>query len=228
MSKSLFIILCVCCVCCKSKPITENKVIEKSNLEIIPAESKSYDDTKNEIGKIKDSLRMQWQQLSLAEKSKHFSNIIIKKIVPYWYSTKWDFNGTSRIPIQGSIACGYFVTTILHDAGLNLARNRLAQCASEQMIRELVNKRYIHQFRNVKMIDFISEIKTEGTGTFLIGLDNHTGFIYNDGDTIYFIHSSYINSIGVIKEKAAESSILFYSKYKITGKISEDEKLLDN
>ena len=96
------------------------------------------------------------------------------------------------------------------------------------MIRELVNKKYIHQFRNIKISEFISEIKTEGTGTFIIGLDNHTGFIYNDGDTIYFIHSSYINSIGVIKENAIESSILFYSKYRITGKISNDEKILNN
>ena len=131
MSKSLFIILCISCVCCKSKPITENKVIEKTKLQIIPAESKSYDDTKIEIGKIKALLRKNWQHLSLDEKSQHFSNIIIKKIVPYWYGTKWDFNGTSRIPGQGSIAYGYFVTTILEDAGINLSRNRLAQCASE-------------------------------------------------------------------------------------------------
>jgi len=226
--KSILIILGASCVCCKSKPIIENTTSEKDKLHIVLPENKSYGDTKVEIEKVKDSLRTNWKHLSLKEKSHNFSNTVIKEIIPYWYGTKWNFNGTSKIPRQGSIACGYFVTTILQDAGLNLSRIRLAQCASEQMIRELVNKKYIHQFRNVKMNEFVSEIKEEGPGIFIVGLDNHTGFIYNDGENISFIHSSYINSTGVIKEKANESPILFYSKYKITGKISDDEALLNN
>src|SRR6476660_4877291 len=33
---------------------------------------------------------------------------IWKEIFPSWYGTPWDFNGTTEVPQQGKIACGYF------------------------------------------------------------------------------------------------------------------------
>ena len=47
----------------------------------------------------------------------------------HWKGTPWDFNGTTRIPGQGTIACGYFVTTALQDAGFDLPRYRCGQMA---------------------------------------------------------------------------------------------------
>ena len=29
-----------------------------------------------------------------------------------WMGTPWDFSGTSQVPRKGSIACGYFVSTV--------------------------------------------------------------------------------------------------------------------
>jgi len=60
-----------------------------------------------------------------------------------------------------------------------------------------------------------------------VGLDNHTGFIYNDGNEVYFIHSTFIGTRNVQKEIAATSRILEKSKYKVLGKISADEKVLN-
>src|SRR5687768_5227389 len=34
---------------------------------------------------------------------------IYEDVLPAWYGTGWDFNGTSEVPQQGKIACGYFV-----------------------------------------------------------------------------------------------------------------------
>src|SRR5262249_4067776 len=59
---------------------------------------------------------------------------IFKEIFPAWYGTPWDFYGTTEVPQQGKIACGYFVSTVLRDAGWRVQRVRLAQQASENIV----------------------------------------------------------------------------------------------
>jgi hypothetical protein len=78
------------------------------------------------------------------------------------------------------------------------------------------------------MQGFINTVTTQGYGIYIVGLDNHTGFIYNDGTDIYFIHSTFVGTRNVQKEKAAESRVLQQSKYKVLGKLSGDEKVLEN
>src|SRR5688572_6084486 len=56
----------------------------------------------------------------------------------HWQNTPWDFNGTTTMPRQGVIACGFFVTTLLQDMGLSINRRELAVCASLQMMRKLL------------------------------------------------------------------------------------------
>ncbi|MCL2715253.1 MAG: hypothetical protein FWD68_11870 [Alphaproteobacteria bacterium] len=45
------------------------------------------------------------------------TSTLSNSLFPVWYGTPWNFNGTTRVPGQGTIACGYFVTGILSDAG---------------------------------------------------------------------------------------------------------------
>ncbi len=187
----------------------------------------NYDSCKKAILITKQNQKAGWLSISKPEKEMIFTKAVAETIIPGWIGTAWDFNGTSEKPQKGSIACGYFVTTVLRDAGLNLARVKLAQCASEQMITSLVQSKYIHRFSHVTMKDFMQSVKEQGYGLYLVGLDNHTGFIYNDGDDIYFIHSTFIGTRNVQKEKAATSWILEKSKYKVLGKISSDEKVLN-
>ena len=186
----------------------------------------NYDSCKKEIQLTKQKHKAVWGRISKTEKEKVFTSAVAETIIPGWIGTAWDFNGTSENPQQGSIACGYFVTTILRDAGLNLARIKLAQCASEQMIVSLVQPKYIHRFSHVAMKDFMQSIEDQGYGLYIVGLDNHTGFIYNNGNDIYFIHSTFVGTRNVQKEKAALSWILDQSKYKVLAKISADEKVL--
>jgi hypothetical protein len=187
----------------------------------------NYDSCKKEILLTKQKQKRVWADLSKTEKEKVFTLAVAETIIPGWIGTAWNFNGTSEKPQQGSIACGYFVTTILRDAGLPLARIKLAQCASEQMIVSLVQPKYIHRFSNIAMKDFMQSIEDQGYGLYIVGLDNHTGFIYNDGKEVYFIHSTFVGTRNVKKEKAAVCWILDKSKYKVLAKISADEKVLD-
>ena len=193
----------------------------------VAATQMNYDSCKQHIAVIKRLHGAEWSSTAKKGKEMVFTRAVTETIIPNWIGTKWDFNGTTEIPQQGSIACGYFVTTVLRDAGLPVARVKLAQMASEQMITSLVQSKYIQRFSNIAIADFTAAVTRQGFGLYLIGLDNHTGFIYNDGNAVYFIHSSVVGTRNVQKEIAADSWVLQQSKYKVLGKISADEKVLN-
>jgi len=46
----------------------------------------------------------------IAEARTIVTGFIYKEIFPSWYGTPWNFNGTTEVPQQGKIACGYFVS----------------------------------------------------------------------------------------------------------------------
>ena len=148
---------------------------------------------------------------------------ISAEIFPFWYGTPWDFNGTTEVPQQGKIACGYFVSTVLRDSGWRVQRVRLAQQASENIILSLTNDPYVKRFRRVPVSDFVSAVKKWGTGIYVVGLDIHIGFIVNTGGEVYFIHASYVEPYVVVREKAIESKILADSHYRVLGRISADD-----
>lgn len=164
-----------------------------------------------------------------AEKEKQaLLSLVHNKIMPFWYDTPWDFNGTTTIPRQGNIACGYFVTTVLRDAGVKLDRVALAICASEQMIKTLTTEKNIKRYSNIKIEKFCEQVKKHGKGVFVVGLDNHTGFLVNDGTELYFIHANGWAPQKVIKEKAIESVPLGNSGYRVVGYLTDDEDFLKN
>lgn len=151
---------------------------------------------------------------------------IYNQIIPAWYGTDWDFYGTTQIPKEGKIACGYFVTTVLRDAGVRVQRVSLAQQASENIIKSLTTAAFIKRFHNAPIENFVADVKGLGEGLYVVGLDNHVGFILHYDNDIWFIHSSYIEPSEVIKEKALDSPILTASKYRVLGKISADNQFI--
>lgn len=173
-------------------------------------------------------IRSQLKGKSTAEIGQAFTQQLTDKIFPYWYGTDWNFNGTSEKPNEGSIACGYFVTTTLRDLGVDINRVKLAQCASEEMIKKLVSENNIFRFSNKNILEFEQTLKEKGNGIYVVGLDNHTGFLYLSDDGNYFIHSSGARPFKVVKEKLMESTLLMKSKYRVVGKLSSDKQLLSH
>jgi hypothetical protein len=104
------------------------------------------------------------------------SRSIYTEIFRSWYGTAWDFNGTTEVPQQGKIACGYFVTTVLRDAGWRVQRARLAQQASENIILSLTTDGYVKRFRRVAIGDFVNAVKQWGTGIYVVGLEHSHRF----------------------------------------------------
>ncbi|MCL2183869.1 MAG: hypothetical protein FWB85_10415 [Chitinispirillia bacterium] len=160
----------------------------------------------------------------LAEAQEYLTRSICDTIFPYWYGTPWQFYGTTRTPKQGAIACGYFVTTTLTDAGFQIPLVKWAQAASENVVVKIGTG--IKRFSNRPMSEVIAYINQNGDGLYLTGLDCHIGYIYKSGGTLRFVHSSYYrevsgsgNAIGVISEPLEGRNPLNDSQYRVIGKL---------
>lgn len=61
---------------------------------------------------------------------------------------------------------------------------------------------------------------------YVVGLDNHTGFIFNDGEKTRFVHSNYYKAdIGVMEQELDSNNPLKDSKYRVIGKILDDKMM---
>ena len=147
-------------------------------------------------------------------------------IFPAWEGTPWAFYGTTWEPRRGSIACGYFVTTSLHDAGLRLQRTVLAKQASEVIIKNLTSEAHITRYWGVESNDFVRQVRALGPGLYVLGLDFHVAFLrVREGGGVQMVHASYVGPGTVVRE-AAESSEALTSKYRVLGKVSADDVFL--
>jgi hypothetical protein len=197
----------------------------------IRSDSLPYLEMKNEIAVEKQLLRQSLTTLQGPERTRllkeAFVTMLADSIIPYWYGTPWDFNGITETPGEGKIACGYFITTTLRDMGYKINRYKVAQMASMNIISALVQKKYTATYYGASFDQFIAKLKLAGRSFYVVGLDNHVGYLYHDGTELYFIHSTFVGKSCVMKELAAESSVLAASNYRITGNISADEAFLE-
>jgi hypothetical protein len=108
----------------------------------------------------------------------------------------------------------------LRDAGFPLQRIKLAQCPSEELIKTICKRSSIYRYSDVSLNDFAGKTEKMGFGLYVVGLDNHTGFILNDGNESYFIHSTFVGPGCVIKEKVSESKVLAGSRYRVIGRVN--------
>lgn len=156
---------------------------------------------------------------------------ILPEMMLCWLGTPWDFNGTSETPGEGQIACGYFVSTILRDAGFNVPRIKLAQQPSQNILHTFVDPDTTTLIVGKSYDTFLADLKTRPGGIYIVGLDTHVGFILNQPDQpdnpIRFIHSSGAwPEKQVVNESAEDASVLQRSNYRIYGNVTTDEGTL--
>ena len=196
-------------------------------------EKKAYTDFIEEIISQRDVYKTEYAEANSSKKQEIIINArtyLISKMTtelfPYWYGTQWDFNGTTRTPQNGKIACGYFVTNILTDVGFNIPRVKWAQSASEVFIKKL-SYGDIQRFSNKSIATIEQHLLKSGDGLYLVGLDSHTGFIYVKGDQIRFIHADYYEpEIGVVSEEIDSHSPIRDSNYRVIGKLMSDKMII--
>lgn len=200
----LFLLLVLSINCSQEKPQQLEQKADKK-IEIEEVKEVSYSEFLNQM-KAKSS----------NEKKDYFFTYINTEIPNYWQGTPWTFNGTTKEPGKGSIACGYFVTHVLKDYGFDINTVYLAQQPSSVMIKKLCTD--IQYFTSVKDLENYI-LSQDDHQVYIVGLDFHTGFIARDNQDTYFIHSNYIKNKGVVKEKTSESQALNASKTFMLGRL---------
>lgn len=143
-----------------------------------------------------------------------------------WLGTQWDFNGTAKGPGAGKIACGYFVATVLKDAGFQVDRYQLAQQPSENIVRSFLSKESCDLSIGKDYQAFASYAEKREPGVYIVGLDTHVAFLVVGGGEFRFIHSSGSQPWCVVDESRAEASVLQRSNWRMLGNLTADSAVL--
>lgn len=152
---------------------------------------------------------------------------LVDEVLPRWDGTAWAFHGTSTTPGEGAIACGYFVSTTLREAGLGVERVRLAQQASERIVKTLSPKEQIQRSSDVPVAEFVAAVARRGDGLYVVGLDDHVGYLVVQGGVVFFHHASYVGARQVVRELAVEAKPLVKSRYRVVGKLFVDDRVVE-
>lgn len=151
---------------------------------------------------------------------------LLPSMMDCWLGTEYNFDGTAEKPGSGKLACGYFVSTIIRDAGFRVNRYTLAQQASENILRSLISSDHCQLSIGESFPSFLKRLGEKKNGIYFIGLDSHVGFIVKTGNKLTFYHSSKWKNRGVVRENVEEAFGLEHSKWRMLGSFSEDQKVL--
>ncbi|MFV0531711.1 MAG: hypothetical protein ACK5MD_09800 [Flavobacteriales bacterium] len=177
------------------------------------------------ISDIKKDKTYYKRQHDLNRVKKVLYTLLNDSIFPYWYGTPWNFHGSSEKPLTDSIACGYFVTTTLRDAGFPVQRISWAQEPSSVLINKICQPSSIKRFTDLN--NLTKYLSTQpNKSIFILGLDHHVGFVIKENNTLFFTHSSYSGEKMVKKDLWDEAFPVMTSQSFLIGNILENKTLL--
>jgi hypothetical protein len=112
---------------------------------------------------------------------------------------------------------------LLH-SGFNIPRATWAQLAAEAIVKKMTTD--IKRFSNRPVSEVEDYIDGRDDGLYVVGLDCHVGFIYKKGNKIKFVHSSYYKKeVGVMSENLDTKNPLKDSKYRVVGRLLDDDMM---
>lgn len=170
--------------------------------------------------------RTEKERAAIELEARNFLETSLPAMMRCWLGTPWDFNGTSATPGGGKIACGYFVATILKDAGFRVDRYRLAQQASENIMKSFIEGKSCRRTVGQPYNAFSSTVRSGETGISIVGLDSHVAFLVNGSDGFHMIHSSGAQPWCVVDEPSSRAEVLKRSNYRVVGHLTSDRNVL--
>jgi hypothetical protein len=231
---SIFLLLLASCNVANIESSGANKTVK----EMSPTEVNNYyTGIRNRLNASRLQLAADLNNAkTLAEKKDVYMNArkllvrtMIDSMFTCWYGTDWDFNGTTTKPQSGNIACGYFVTTLIQQAGFEIPRTKLAQCASSSMIDVLCPKKSITIITQNNVAKVKEHLLAQPDGLFILGLDTHTGFIVKSGNKLEFVHSNYsFRNDDVTHEDFDKCSTIQNNNYFVIGNFSQSDTTIKN
>jgi len=195
-------------------------------IQLSPDTTVSYGTTRADIKHLRN--RLGHEAVATDSLSQAFTEALLNKIIPYWYGTPWSFEGHTARPGEGTVACGYFVSTTLAHLGLNLNRYRLAQRSPLREAQTLALGTEIIEVNAPVTNTAIHQIDSLTTeGIYFIGFDqSHVGYLLKRRGEVFLLHSDYNSTFGVKVEPIGESVTfgLFERFYLVP--LSKNEALL--
>lgn len=194
---------------------------------VIKQKQKNYDEIKASIEKDRLEFKRQIDAATTAaEKNtivvkaqKYLAKALIAEVAPAWYGTYHDYNGAVNKPggrdtVKESIACGYFVGTVLAHMGFRLDRKDLGRQNSPWLIRSVSHPIKTETYWRESHYKVVEDIIEEGPGVYVVGMDKHVGFIVYDGSKTAFLHSyKHVRS-----QRMSERSLFSISRWVMVGK----------
>ena len=161
----------------------------------------------------------------LAE-TRSFLEAVLPEMMRCWLGTRWDFHGTTEVPGEGKIACGYFVATVLRDAGFRVDRYKLAQQSSQSILRSFLPREALSVQVGVPYASYAAGLKKAEPGIRIVGLDSHVAFLVTGKEGFRFIHSSGSKPWCVVDEGERDADVLRRSNYRVQGSLTADKAVL--
>lgn len=155
-----------------------------------------------------------------------FLDTALPDLMKCWLGTPWDFNGHCETPGSGKIACGYFVATVLRDAGFRVDRYGLARQPSQNILRTFLPKDEMSLRVGVPYEAYAGELRGMDSGIRIVGLDTHVGFIVSRPDGFRFVHSSGSSPWCVVDEAEGDAEVLRRSNYRVQGNLTANRELV--
>lgn len=150
----------------------------------------------------------------------------LPQLMDCWLGTPWDFHGTAEKPGDEGIACGYFVSTVLRDAGFRVNRYHLAQQPSQNILGTFVPRREWSLRVGVPYESYAKELGELGPGIRIVGLDTHVGFLVTGGESFRFVHASGSEPWTVVDESPRDARVLAASNYRVQGDLTRDRETI--
>ncbi len=159
------------------------------------------------------------------------ARLLLERVLPEmmrcWLGTPWDFNGIAERPGEEGIACGYFVATLLKDAGFRLDRYRLAKQPSENILRSFLPRESCVLRVGEDYQVYADRLDAAEPGIHLVGLDTHVGFVVTGTDGGFrFIHSSGSDPWCVVDENRDDAVVLRRSRWRMLGNLTADRQVI--
>lgn len=160
----------------------------------------------------------------------HDARVLLETTLPEmmrcWLGTPWDFNGTAAKPGGGRIACGYFVSTVLMDAGFKVDRYQLARQPSGNILRSFLEKNDCHLTVDQPYDQFAASVAAAEPGIYLLGLDTHVGFLVVKAGDYRMLHSSGCDPWCVVDEDRDHAWALRKSSWRMIGNLTADRGVI--
>ena len=167
------------------------------------------------------------ERTEILAQARELLELSLPRLMRCWLGTPWDFNGTAHEPGAGKVACGYFVSSVLQDAGFRVEWAPLAQQASQNILGTFLPPEDMRIRVGTDYEQFLSEVVSRGNGVYIVGLDSHVAFlVVTDGGEIRFIHSSGASPYCVVEESREDARVLRSSNYRVTGNLTASKEVI--